>query len=129
VDQLGRPLDDSPDADVMPAKEINMPYWEITPHENKDYDSAKSGRLITTFRGQMLKSIMKAIIQTIYGFFFSWGVLWVCGIPMALKITVILSIFFIPGWMAFNWGYKWCSKTFKWPWRRLYRAIRFDEWD
>jgi hypothetical protein len=59
----------------------------------------------------MLKSIMKAIIQTIYGFFFSWGVLWVCGITMALKITVILSIFFIPGWMFFNWGYRWCSKT------------------
>jgi hypothetical protein len=67
----------------------------------------------------MSKAILKAIIQVIYGFLFSWGVLQLFGIPMALKITVILSIFFIPGWMAFNWGYKWCSKIFKWPWRRL----------
>ncbi|MBN1253968.1 MAG: hypothetical protein JXA50_01675 [Deltaproteobacteria bacterium] len=66
----------------------------------------------------MQKAIIKAVIQTVYGFLFSWGVLWVWGIPTALKVTVILSLFFIPGWLLFNWGTRWYSKTFKWPWRR-----------
>lgn len=65
----------------------------------------------------MKKAILKAIIQVIYGFLFSWGVLWLWGIPMALKIMVILSIALIPGWIFFNWGTKWCSKNLRWPFK------------
>lgn len=50
--------------------------------------------------------MIRAIIQVIYGFLFSWLVLAMFGIPMAFDITLILSIAFIPGWAIFNWGWK-----------------------
>lgn len=66
----------------------------------------------------MKRNLIKAIAQVIYGFYFSWGVLAVFGIKQPLKITIILSAAFIPGWWLFNWLVALVERHIWWPRKR-----------